>query len=106
MRKITKLTAQAFHEERPITMGNTYTDGTTYYLHNNAIARQDYTGLEITTAGWDTMTTRERLNGILAGSGVRVFKQNGNLFISSKNRLHSWGGEWFNVTEMIQDSNE
>jgi len=80
MRKITQKTAEAFLNRRPIKLGNTsvkvghlaYQDKTspvnesTLYLHGNEIANFNFIGrgLWFTLAGWNTPTTRERLNGL------------------------------------------
>ena len=88
MRNITRLAARAFLEGREF-----YRDNTsvvvydtlcgrikTLYLHNNVIARQIINDrkpglwsskLHITLAGWPTVTTRERLNGLLTELGKR-----------------------------------
>jgi len=73
MRKISKQIAQAFNEGKTKTLGNTYTDGKSVYLHGNKIAwRSSGNGLELTLAGWPTVTTRERLNAILYTEGFNV----------------------------------
>ena len=74
MRKITKEIVAAFmnHETRRI--GNSRTDGMTLYLHDNAIAKWDAEGrLWVTNAGWESTTTKERLNGI---PGVSIYQKN------------------------------
>lgn len=65
MRKITSEAAYAFINRRPYRRGNTRTDGKTFYLHGNPIARWEDNTLEISSAGWMSNTTKERLNGIL-----------------------------------------
>ncbi len=78
MRKITRKTAEAFLEGRIKSMGNTYTDGMSYFLHGNRIAykpsnllmgRISGEGIRFSMRGWATVTTRERLNGILECMG-------------------------------------
>jgi hypothetical protein len=71
MRKTTEKTAAAFLARRPAKMGNTSTDGEALYLHGHAIARHTPDGLQITLAGWNTATTRDRVSGVLhlASSG-------------------------------------
>ena len=66
------------------------TDGEALFLHANKIAEFRADGLWITTAGWDTNTTRERLNGL---HGVSVYRRKGELFLNGK----AWDGEWTNV---------
>ena len=65
MRKITDTIVSAFMRGDSKTVGNTRTDGDTIYLHDNAIAWRDGRDVVITLAGWGTVTTRERLNGLL-----------------------------------------
>lgn len=62
------------------------------YLHGNPIARRrlDLGTLEITTAGWNTTTTKERLNGI---PGVRVHTKAYQLFLNDK----PWDGNWIAI---------
>tara|TARA_R100000315_G_C5212196_1_gene126179 strand:+ start:103 stop:492 length:390 start_codon:yes stop_codon:yes gene_type:complete len=74
MRKITRETAEAFLEGRIKSMGNTSTDGMSYFLHGNRIAYKPSNllsgeGIRFSMRGWATVTTRERLNGILECMG-------------------------------------
>ena len=64
MRKVTKETVGAFMRHERRTVGNTHTDGEKLYLHGNMIACHTPEGIVVTLAGWPTVTTRERLNGI------------------------------------------
>jgi hypothetical protein len=68
MRKITKEIKQAFDERRPLAIGNTTTDGNRVWLHGNLIIKREGDKVLGTLAGWNTPTTRERLNGITSGS--------------------------------------
>lgn len=90
MRKITKEIVAAFmnHETRRI--GNSSTNGTVLYLHGNEIAVHTKGGIEVTTARWNTQTTRERLNGI---PGVRVNVRQGQLYLNDR----PWDGSWTEV---------
>ena len=66
MRKVTHQIKQAFESRQPLTVGNTRTDGNTVWLHGNAIIKRDASGFVIwSLAGWNTPTTRERVNGIV-----------------------------------------
>ena len=70
MRKVTQQIKQAFERRESKTIGNTTTDGKTVWLHGNAIVKRDPDGLvRWSLAGWNTPTTRERVNGI-ANAGV------------------------------------
>ena len=66
MRKISQNIATSFYAGKPLHIDNTYTDGEKVYLHSNLIAKKIHPDkLEISLAGYPTMTTRERLNSIL-----------------------------------------
>lgn len=65
MRKVTEEIKQAFERRKSLKVGNTRTDGTSVYLHGNEIVRRDISGVVFATlAGYNTRTTRERVNGI------------------------------------------
>ena len=73
MRKITKITANAFANFRACKLSNSYVDyginGHMYYfLHDNLIADYDQNNekLTIMDAWRQSNTTKERLNGILS----------------------------------------
>lgn len=68
MRNVTKQIAAAFRANKSKTVGNTRTDGNAVYLHGNKIIERRGTEVWARLAGWNTPTTRERLNGIL-GAG-------------------------------------
>lgn len=81
MRKVSEVTGKALVNCKPVTMGNTYVDGTTMYLFNNPIARWRYGDLQICPIhkhragqGQASMTTKERLNALssITGSSFRV----------------------------------
>lgn len=91
MRKITKEIIAAFLSREKKTIGNSRTDGITLYLHDNAIAMHSLKGtLRITTAGWNTPTTRRRLNGL---PGVNVYVKLGQLHLNNQ----PWDGTWTDV---------
>tara|TARA_R100000951_G_scaffold41458_1_gene34995 strand:- start:1050 stop:1343 length:294 start_codon:yes stop_codon:yes gene_type:complete len=71
MRKVTTQIAQAFKAGKPKTIGNTMTDGQAVWLHGNKIAEKQGNGLRVTLAGWNTPTTRERVNGVLWELGYK-----------------------------------
>jgi hypothetical protein len=65
MNKVTNEVVGAFLKNRKRKVGNTATDGTTLTLHGNLIAQRMPDGsIMATLAGWPTVTTRERLNGL------------------------------------------
>lgn len=74
MRKVTGQIKEAFERRQSKKVGNTRTDGMTVWLHGNPIVKRDADGLvRWSLAGWNTPTTRERVNGI-ANAGVYQFK--------------------------------
>lgn len=84
MRQITQDATRAFMQRVPFNRSNTMTDGTTLFLHGNAIARWTGEGvsahdLEISMAGWDSNTTRERLNGL---PYVRLYQRKGTQYLN------------------------
>lgn len=72
MRKITQQIANSFLLGKALKINNTETDGKAVYLHNNKIAEITEEGLKVSLAGWNTVTTRERLNGILYEFGLNT----------------------------------
>lgn len=74
MRKITAEIVGAFERRESRAKSNTWTDGERLYLFDNLIAEHRDDGIYISLAGWDTVTTRERLNGI---RGAHVHRDKG-----------------------------
>ena len=84
MRLITKQAVTAFMRDENFKKSNTIVDvsygSVGMYLHGNLIAikkirRND--SIRISTAGWNTMTTRERLNGL----GCNITNRKGQLYL-------------------------
>lgn len=97
MRKITQEIVQAFYRGEKLNKGNTKTDGDAIFLHGNKIAEHNSIfsndgnkHINITLAGWNTPTTRERLNGL---EGVRVTTKQGQAYLNGE----KWGGEWVTI---------
>lgn len=68
MRKVTEITAMALKNGDSITVSNTtVTDGSILSLYGNTIAIYDNAEglLTLRDSGWRTVTTKERLNGVL-----------------------------------------
>lgn len=70
------------------TVVQTSTDGISrVFLHGNQIAEVGDTWIQIWDGGWQTVTTKSRLNAILAEHGVpgeRVFQKKGQWFLSQE----------------------
>jgi len=97
MRKISKEIATAFYNHEKLRKDNTTTDGDSIMLHGNKIAEHNSifandgnTHINITLAGWNTNTTRERLNAL---HGVRVTTKQGQAYLNGE----KWDGEWITI---------
>lgn len=102
MRKVSKKIAEAFKARKPASLQNTHTDGEAFFLHGNKIAEWRPIGGEtagdelwISSAGWNTSTTRERLNAILRSLESKHFvhQSKGQLCLSGG----PWSGSWVKV---------
>lgn len=94
MRKITKQITNNFLNEKSCHIGNSSVschDGMTWlYLHGNCIAKKKGTELWVTAAGWQTTTTKERLNGL---PGVNIYQKNFQWYLNGQ----KWDGEWTQI---------
>ena len=90
MRKITREIVDAFQNSRSLKIGNSRTNGESLWLFDNKIAEIRRDGLWITNAGWDSATTKERLNGL---SSVRITQRSGNWYLNERR----WDGSWVHV---------
>lgn len=109
MRKITMEAVRAFDGGYNFKKQNTEVNDHGYFLHGNKIA--EYTSLlkndgnkniNITLAGWNTNTTRERLNGL---RGVKITTKQGQAYLNGK----EWDGSWATILpggEWIQDQKD
>jgi len=91
MRLIERQMNQAIQSETDWKKDNTEViniDGVSFvYLYSNLIAMVADTWLELFDAGYQTATTKSRLNAILQahGNGERVYQKNFNWFVSTNN---------------------
>ena len=65
MRKVTEETVTAFLAREPKSIGSTCSTGEDLILHGNVIASWFEDTIILKMCGWPSVTTRERLNGIL-----------------------------------------
>ena len=83
MRKITQEAKRAFDANLSFGGGNTQVivteDTTEMYLFGNKIAQKLGNRIEITLAGWNTTTTRERLSAF-----ANVYTRQGQAYINGK----------------------
>ena len=77
MRKISVDSAKALINGRSFKRDNTTVIDGVLRLYNNPIAWIEKGVLTLTDAGWDTVTTKDRLNAILDGVGLGyIFQKN------------------------------
>lgn len=86
MRKVTKNIVRSFLNKEAAKISNSQSTGTHLRLHNNVIAYHVPEGIMI-NCNYNSMTTRERLNGI---PGVQVYVRKGQLFLNG----HAWNGDY------------
>jgi hypothetical protein len=77
------LLGRNFNESNTSVVQNDDKNEVFMYLFGNLIAtyRKNWNELVITTAGWNTATTRERLNGL---PNVKVYQRKGQLFLNGQ----------------------
>ena len=97
MRKITKESIKAFYDREPFKKSNMIVENengeTRLKLFGNTIATLNkFNELFITTAGWNTNTTRERLNGL---TEVRLGTRKGQLYLNNI----PWDGKLTNIRD-------
>ena len=97
MRKITREIVDAFQNSRSLTIGNSRTNGESLWLFGNKIAEIRRDGLWICNGGWDSATTKERLNGL---SGVHIVQRGGTWYLN----FRQWDGGWVNVDAWNQEA--
>ena len=88
MRKVTQTIATAFLAGKSASLNNTKTDGQHVWLHGNLIASKNPDGsVNVTLAGWNSATTRDRLNGLIRAMGGRggFFQRNHCAMICHQN---------------------
>ena len=78
MRQETQKIMSAFLRGEKASAQRTNTDGHNVWLHGNLIAYRGAAKTLFTLAGWPTVTTRDRINGLLelSGSDYRVCQRN------------------------------
>ena len=104
MRKITIQSVDAFVNGYRFNQGNTTVAGCGadeirvwyFKLHNNVIAKKHVfvNELRVTDAGWQTVTTKERLNGVLdrLTFGWSLFQKKGEWYLTDGDVTVQWTG--------------
>lgn len=78
-RNIDYMAANALYSGKNWSQGNTYTADSALYLHGSKIAWLDGGVLYINLCGYDTQTTRARLNAL---AGVNLVHKGGKLYLN------------------------
>lgn len=97
MSKTHEKVIEAFLQGKSAKISNTQTNGRKLFLFGNCIARKDGKNMQVTTAKFNTVTTRDRLN-MLPGVWVRYRKGNLQInFTNDQSKWQDWDGQWINV---------
>lgn len=97
-RTITIEAIRAFENGRNYCKSNTMVKNDALYLWGNKIAYKENNKLFISLCGYNTVTTRERLNGL---TGVRVQSRNFTPYINDV-EVSSYGTYQINGNEVIR----
>ena len=96
MNKITRDAVRAFRNGNDFKRGNTqvktyaHSNYRELLLHGNVIADMNEDGLYISSCGWETATTKERLNGL---PNVSIYQRNFQWFLNGE----EWDGSRIKV---------
>tara|TARA_R110000824_G_scaffold235212_2_gene423925 strand:+ start:1034 stop:1333 length:300 start_codon:yes stop_codon:yes gene_type:complete len=97
MRKITEESINAFNNAKPFSRGNTqvkvFSNVTVLNLHSNPIAfryNDPERTLSISTCGWSSNTTKERLNGL---EEVNIFQKDFEWYLNDE----KWDGKLIDI---------
>lgn len=100
MRDVTMKIVKAWNNGEKRAIRNTRTDGQRIYLHGNCIVKRENGEVYISTNGWNTLTTRERLNGVLKSLDLMasIHQHKHELYFwSAATGSVAWNGEWMKV---------
>lgn len=86
---------KAFLERRYCKVSNTETDGNNLILFGNLIAYHKGGNIYISSAGWRTVTTKDRLNGL---PGVSISQKQGSWYLNGR----LWDGRWTPVKKTFK----
>jgi len=99
MRKVTSQIRDAWLAGRSKTVGNTFTDGCSVFLHGNEIIRLRLDGtVGARLAGWNTPTTRERLKMVSDNGSGRFTQKDFEPMLDGKPICDR---TWYDVGEVI-----
>lgn len=99
MRKITKDAIEAFYAKKNFKRGNTQViaglETVNMYLHGNLIATADPSGIFINDGGYQSNTTKERLNGF---PNVNIHQKNWQWFLNGE----EWNGDFVCIADKFE----
>lgn len=90
MRKITSEAVRAFENNQNYKNSNTEVNSFGYFLHGNRIAYKDGDKVYISNCGWQSNTTKERLNGL---RGVKITQKDFVWYLNGK----EWNGQYIAI---------
>ena len=85
---------EAFKEQKAKKLSNTESTGKQLLLFGNCIAKWSLNKIWITSAGWKTVTTRDRLQ--ILGANLHVKK--GIWYLNDV----EWNGDWIQIDDIPQ----
>lgn len=92
MRAITQQSIEAFVNGMPFNKANMKVEingnNVFLYLHGNMIANREGEKLFLTTCGWETNTTKERLNGVLSAYNLPKINQSKGIWYIDKQEFN------------------
>lgn len=100
MRQIEKDIVGAFVRGEEARKDNTESKGGTLYLHGNAIAKHFDGAILLSNSGWQTPTTRSRLNAVLTLAdkrNARVFIKDWTMHIERNGNAEVMYDGWYAV---------
>ena len=101
MRQVTEQIAHAFMNNYSLKVSNTNTDGKSIFLWNNEIIRKHEGRVQINLCGYNTTTTRERINGVLryTGTGYGITTKKGTIYLIDRenNKKEIPCDEWVTI---------
>jgi len=97
MRKITQKAVDALFSGRNFKAGNTKVEDSTLILHWTAIAKIENGKLYVRSGGYETNTTKERLNGL---PNVNIYQKNYQWFLNGVEWQDS--RQWTEVVDYVE----
>lgn len=97
MRKVTQQIKSAFEAGESKTVSNTRTDGASIWLFGHEIVRTVDGEIQFTLAGWNTPTTRERLQAVVS---VRTCKGQA-ILITDGGEVEIDSNEWYTTSGLL-----